>query len=156
MAKNDARALWPHLEALAAFVPDNSDEWFMSDDADSIKDALKMIGGAAMGSLTQLEKEGLLHKDSSIPNIGLVVGTLKRMVEKWPGDLEDWQLSWADAAIFKVKQAGVEFKGVPYGINEQADELEGETGDWDTGEVEWEGFNWTKEVRTLFRDTAAG
>jgi hypothetical protein len=145
--KNNARALWPHIEALAYFLPEEYDPWFASDDADGILDTIKMIGGAVMVALRQLQDEGLLAKNSAIPNIGLVIGALKRFERYWPGGVgDDPQWSWVNATLYEVKQAGFELKDAPYGIEPEVRELQGTTGDWDQEDVNWKEFNREEQV----------
>lgn len=119
----------------------------MADCCEDILDTLKMIGGAVMVSLDQLEKQDLLKKGSPVSNIALVLGKLKYMIQGWPGDppAYEYRISWADAALLKAKRAGVEFGDAPYGIKKAFDD--GEVEDWDFDDVDWENFNWKKQVR---------
>lgn len=64
----------------------------MCDDPDVILDVLGMIGGAVMKALDMLEKNGELGLNSSIPNVGLVLGEMRQMVRSWPGDEDVCQL----------------------------------------------------------------
>lgn len=121
----------------------------MADDSEGILDTVKMIGGAVMVSLDQLEKQGLLKEDSAIPNIAFVLGKLKSMIQCWPGDPPSWEyrIAWADAALLKAKRAGIVFGDAPYGTEKTVDKVEGEVGDWKFDVTEWERFDWKKEVR---------
>lgn len=123
----------------------------MSDDSEGILDTVKMIGGAVMVSLDQLEKRDLLKEYSPIRNIAFVLGKLKSMIQCWPGDPPsyEYRIAWADAALLKAKQAGIVFGDAPYGIKNLVDELEGEIGDWKFDVTQWERFDWKKEVRDL-------
>jgi hypothetical protein len=149
MKKKNASALWPHIEALAYFFPDSCDPWFMCDNGDGVLETLEMIGGAVMVTLKQLEEEEILKENSKIPNVGLVIAMFQNLKGSWPGDSGAEQLSWTDAALHKAKQAGFELTDAPYGIEKKVEELEGETGDWDYEDVEWNNFEWKKKVRLL-------
>lgn len=78
MKKKDVKLLWPHIEALATFIPTNNDEWWMTDAPVETLDALEMIGGAVMTALGMLERSNDLGPGSSIPNVALTVNILAR------------------------------------------------------------------------------
>ena len=146
-------ALWARIEAWASFVPKNCDEWFMSDDSDGIKQTLKMMGGALIGTLNLMEKGGRLRPESDIPDIGLVLGQLQSLAKSWPGSPGEPELAWADAAICMAKYKGVVFKDAPYGIEEAVEDFGGASDDSDSeidelhAEIRYKDFNWNKEVR---------
>ena len=149
----DVPAPWARVEAWATFVPNNCDEWFMSDDSGGIKATLKMMGGALIGTLDLMEKRGLLKPESAIPDVGFVLGQLDKLAKTWPGSSGEPELAWADAAICKAMKKGVVFKNAPYGIEETVEGLRGDPEDSDSeideegAEIRYREFKWNKEVR---------
>ena len=116
----DVPALWARIEAWATFVPNNYDEWFMSDDSDGILATLKMIGGVVTGTLDLMQMRGLLKPDSATPDIALVLNPLQNLAKTWPEGPGEAALAWADAAICKAKKQEVVFKDAPYGVENAA------------------------------------
>lgn len=154
MTKKHPLALWPHLEALANFIP-SCDEWFGSDDADQIQQTLKMVGGAVMCTLDLLKCKGLLAPDSPIKNIALVLGRLHELDGIWPGGPGEAELAWVEAAITMAKQNGITFEGAPYGVESMAGGIVSDAED-DEPEIDWYHFDWKKEFAAFKRSYSIG
>jgi hypothetical protein len=92
-----------------------------------------------------LDGKGLMHPDSPIKNIALVLGTLYANTSDWPSGELEIQLQWRAAIIRKARSHGFVFKDIPYGIEET---LKKDAENWqeERKDVIWTNFNWKREV----------
>lgn len=98
-------------------------------------------------TLNMLKEGGLLRPDSPVKNMTLILGLLRRIQSEWPGDEEE-QLSWGDAAIREAKQAGLEFKNAPFGIEDDLKKAKVGEAPQPSDEM-WKNFNWNREVSSV-------
>ena len=139
--------LWALIEGLAFTIP--GDTWYHMDDPDCLTDTFRLLGTAVFSVLTLLEQSNLLHADSPVKNIALVLGCFRQAAEGFNeiGDEQEEDLVWADAEIEWVQKYGIRFKDVPFGIQDELADDALQDSDRLGSEIDkWKNRNWATEV----------
>jgi hypothetical protein len=112
-----AEDLWFRMEAIALWINNGEIAWHMIDAGDRLVMLCRLIAAIFVETFREMHKQGLIHPESPIKNIGMIAGLTA--LGKDDNCIPDRQMKWFDRIVGMCRHGGVEIVLTPEEVGEQ-------------------------------------